>query len=194
MHLGCLHALLRPRISCFGNCLSCSNNMTERYDDKKAFCRFVPALLLFAAVQFGERTEKHQVETHTKHNKHAWVFLRQKGNRNEPEGNRLRPLPARKAQAPSRDPAIKARAHSRGGCNHASRVLGTRIGACRDLLVGTRFKTGRNLRDALERQCWGHGLLPIAADKVIDRGSAFLRDICCAAFYGCHGRFGNWVT
>lgn len=41
--------------------------MTERYDDKKAFCRFVPALLLFAAVQFGERTEKPQVETHTKH-------------------------------------------------------------------------------------------------------------------------------
>lgn len=41
--------------------------MTERYDDKKAFCRFVPALLLFAAVQFGERTEKSQVETHTKH-------------------------------------------------------------------------------------------------------------------------------
>lgn len=74
MHLGCLHALLRPRISCFGNCLSCSNNMTERYDDKIAFCRFVPALLLFAAFQFGERTAKSQVETHTKHYKHAWDF------------------------------------------------------------------------------------------------------------------------
>ena len=73
--------------------------MTERYDDKKAFCRFVPALLLFAAVQLGERTEKPQVETHTKHNKHAWDFFRQKGNRNEPKGNRLRPSPPRQAQA-----------------------------------------------------------------------------------------------
>lgn len=41
--------------------------------------------------------------------------------------------------------------------------------------------------------CWGHDLLPIAADKVIDGGSAFLRDIRRAAFYACHGRFGNWV-
>ncbi len=48
--------------------------MTERYDDKIAFCRFVPALLLFAAFQFGERTAKSQVEMHTKHYKHAWDF------------------------------------------------------------------------------------------------------------------------
>ena len=74
MHLGCLHALLRPRISCFGNRLSCSNNMIGRYADQEAFCRFVPALLLFAAVKFGERAGKSQVETHTKHNEHAWDF------------------------------------------------------------------------------------------------------------------------
>jgi hypothetical protein len=48
--------------------------MTERYDDKKASCRFVPALLLFATAKFGERTGKYQVETHTKHNEHAWDF------------------------------------------------------------------------------------------------------------------------
>jgi len=48
--------------------------MIGRYADQEAFCRFVPALLLFAAAKFGERAEKSQVETHTKHNKHAWDF------------------------------------------------------------------------------------------------------------------------
>jgi integrase len=53
--------------------------MTERYDDKKVFCRFVPALCHFVAFMLGERAGKSQVETRMKQKKSTWDFPRLRG-------------------------------------------------------------------------------------------------------------------